>query len=113
MVASHNEDTVRFTLQQMQKNNIKPEDKVLVKTNITFQKIDIYSSGYLLWAASGNVRQSFIPTWYAYTDPSNHIQFENTGQAGFSVYKYVPYGPVNEVLPYLSRYPGFLQLFSN
>ncbi|XP_036304966.1 proline dehydrogenase 1, mitochondrial isoform X1 [Pipistrellus kuhlii] len=70
MVASHNEDTVRFTLRRMEELGLHPADR------------QVYF-GQLL----GMCDQISFPL----------------GQAGFAVYKYVPYGPVMEVLPYLSR----------
>ncbi|KAM6165753.1 proline dehydrogenase 1, mitochondrial [Erethizon dorsatum] len=70
MVASHNEDTVRFTLRRMEELDLHPADH------------QVYF-GQLL----GMCDQISFPL----------------GQAGFPVYKYVPYGPVMEVLPYLSR----------
>ena len=90
MVASHNEDTVRFAIENMKRLGIAPEDKVIC-------------FGQLL----GMCDQLSFPLGKQYIISIFSFLLLNgillIGQAGYSVYKYVPYGPVNEVLPYLSR----------
>lgn len=70
MVASHNEETVRFAVEKMEEYNISPSDDAV-----------------------------FFGQLYGMCD---FITFY-LGGIGYSAYKYVPYGPVEEVLPYLGR----------
>jgi len=70
MLASHNEDSVRFAVKRMNELGITPEDHIV-------------NFGQLLGMC-------------------DQLSF-SLGAAGYSVYKYVPYGPIEEVVPYLCR----------
>jgi proline dehydrogenase len=70
MVASHNDETVKYAINKMEEYNIKSSDRVIC-------------FGQLLGMC-------------------DYLSFNLSG-LGHSVYKYVPYGPVEDVLPYLSR----------
>ncbi|XP_049553722.1 proline dehydrogenase 1, mitochondrial isoform X1 [Orcinus orca] len=96
MVASHNEDTVRFTLCRMEELGLHPADCQVYFGQLLGMCDQIsFPLGELgcRWGGGGQGRRC----WDSPPPPLC------AGQAGYPVYKYVPYGPVMEVLPYLSR----------
>ena len=70
MVASHNEHSVRHTIEVMKHLGIQPDDN-----NVFFGQL------------------------FGMCDVITYA----LGSAGYAAYKYVPYGPVEEVMPFLSR----------
>eukprot|EP00735_Rhodelphis_limneticus_P006599 TRINITY_DN19023_c0_g1::TRINITY_DN19023_c0_g1_i1::g.21570::m.21570 TRINITY_DN19023_c0_g1::TRINITY_DN19023_c0_g1_i1::g.21570 ORF type:complete len:580 (+),score=139.17,sp/Q9WU79/PROD_MOUSE/38.80/3e-114,Pro_dh/PF01619.13/1.2e-71,EF-hand_8/PF13833.1/1.2e-05,EF-hand_8/PF13833.1/6.2e+03,EF-hand_1/PF00036.27/0.00031,EF-hand_7/PF13499.1/0.0014,EF-hand_5/PF13202.1/0.0038,EF-hand_6/PF13405.1/1e+04,EF-hand_6/PF13405.1/0.016,ATG19_autophagy/PF12744.2/5.3e+02,ATG19_autophagy/PF12744.2/0.17,Peptidase_C80/PF1 len=70
MVASHNERSVRFTVEKMQELGLRQSG-----SEVHF--------GQLLGMC-------------------DHVSYA-LGKSGYGVYKYLPYGPVDEVMPYLIR----------
>ena len=72
----------------MQELKITPEDRV-----ICFGQL--YGMSDQISFNLGNI--------FVRKKETNWLIFCFSGQSGYSVYKYVPYGPIDEVIPYLSR----------
>ncbi len=84
MVASHNEDTIRYAVKLMRDSGISPDERSVCFAQLYGMCDQVYV-----------IIQIYTPYLF-------EVSF-SLGQAGFSVYKYVPYGPVDGVIPYLSR----------
>ncbi|EGD79600.1 proline oxidase [Salpingoeca rosetta] len=70
LIASHNQDSVEFAVEEMKRRGIDPQ------------------TGGVCFAQLRGM--------------SDHLTY-TLGLNGYKAYKYVPYGPVNEVMPYLIR----------
>lgn len=80
MVASHNEDSVRYTIQRMKELGIDRKDPKVIDG----QQI------------GGGV---YFGQLFGMCD---HVSYM-LGLSGYQVFKYLPYGPIEEVIPYLIR----------
>nr|CCA23007.1 proline oxidase putative [Albugo laibachii Nc14] len=79
MVASHNEDSVRYTIQRMKELEIDRKGPKIIDGKV-----------------GGGV---YFGQLFGMCD---HVSYM-LGLSGYQVFKYLPYGPIEEVIPYLIR----------
>ena len=97
MVASHNEDSVKFVIEEMRRAGVDIQStclSVCVCDTVCCRCVCSHCLTRLL--ADGGVSFGQL------LGMCDHVSFPLAAR-GYRVYKYVPYGPLRQVMPYLVR----------
>ena len=99
MIASHNEQSTRYAIDRMAAMNIPRRGEAPYRGKLlTVRGIMLI---YLLFSADPH-KAGMAVYFGQLLGMCDHVSY-SLGAAGYNVYKYMPYGPIMQVMPYLIR----------